>query len=214
MLGKQKIISVKDSELIIKTLKKILSDIEMKKIKITDGEDIHMFVEQVLTDRIGDVGKKLHTARSRNDQVSLDMHMFIKNRCNIFIKKIKELIIAIINVAKKHLDDIVPGFTHLQKAQPSTLAHYLLAYCQMFYRDLIRMENNLTSSDYMPLGSGALCGTTFNIDQNFVAKQLGFKNLIANSMDAISDRDYILEHLFSLATFMMHMSRINEEIII
>lgn len=214
MLAKQKIISIKDSVLIIKTLMRIKKDIKDNKIDIVNAEDIHMFVEQILTDKIGNVGKRLHTARSRNDQVALDMHLYIKDVIINFINKLKKLVIVIINIASHNLNTIMPGFTHLQKAQPTTLAHYLLAYGEMFKRDIERLEENLKHADYMPLGAGALCGTTYNIDQKFVAKELNFKNIISNSMDAVSDRDYILELLSNLSIFMMHMSRINEELII
>jgi argininosuccinate lyase len=181
---------------------------------VENAEDIHMFVEQILTNKIGNVGKKLHTARSRNDQVALDMHLFLKKQIVLFIEKIKLLINEIIKISAKNLSTIMPAFTHLQKAQPSTVAHYMMAYAEMFYKDLIRMQNNYNSTDFCPLGAGALCGTTYNIDQQYTAKLLGFKNVISNSMEAISDRDYIIEFLNNLSILMMHMSRINEEFII
>ncbi|GHU49264.1 argininosuccinate lyase [Bacilli bacterium] len=214
MIGKQNIIPLKDSNLIIKTLMQIKKDIIDGKIIIENAEDIHMFIEQILTERIGDIGKRLHTARSRNDQVALDTRMFCKKSIEIIISKLKTLVNVFTDMANKHLDTIMPAFTHLQKAQPTTLAHYLMAYGEMFYRDILRFKDTLARTDYMPLGSGALCTSTYNIDREFVKKELGFKNVTPNSLDAVSDRDYVLEFLFNTATTMMHLSRINEELII
>jgi argininosuccinate lyase len=214
MIAKQKIIDKVSADLIIKNLQIIKNDITKGKLKIENAEDIHMFVEQVLTNRIGDVGKKLHTGRSRNDQVALDTRMYVKNSINIIIDKLIQLGNIITNLSKQHLDTIMPAFTHLQKAQPTTYAHYLMAYGEMFYRDILRFKDTLTRTDYMPLGSGALCTTTYPIDREFVKKELNFKNLTQNSIDAVSDRDYILEFLFDISTTMMHLSRFNEEIII
>lgn len=214
MLGKQKILPLADVKKITDELKNILSDIEKNKIKVQNGEDIHMFVEQVLTDRIGDVGKKLHTGRSRNDQVALDTRMYIKRAINEVRELLKNLINELVKIAKENLETIMPAFTHLQKAQPTTLAHYLMAYAEMFTRDLERFVENYKRTDYMPLGNGALCGTTYNIDREYTKKYLGFANLTPNSLDGVSDRDYLLEFLFNSSTTMMHLSRFNEEIII
>jgi argininosuccinate lyase len=214
MICKQNIIPQQDGDLIIKSLKEIKNDIIDGKIIIENAEDIHMFVEQVLTAKIGDVGKKLHTARSRNDQVALDTRMYVKNSIDTIQTKLKLLITTICELARQHLETIMPAFTHLQKAQPTTLGHYLMAYAEMFYRDYLRFNDAYTRTDYMPLGSGALCTSTYPIDREFLKEQLGFKNLTANSIDAVSDRDYILEYLFNSATTMMHLSRINEELII
>jgi argininosuccinate lyase len=214
MLGKQKIIPLLDANKIIAELKKIKNDITNGRLAISGAEDIHMFVEEVLTKRIGDIGKKLHTGRSRNDQVALDTRMYVKNSIAEISQKIKYLIQVIVKIAKINMDTIMPAFTHLQKAQPTTLAHWLMAYAEMFYRDALRFKDTLARVDYMPLGSGALCTTTYNIDRDYVRKLLGFKKLTPNSIDAVSDRDYLLEYLFNISTTMMHLSRINEELII
>ncbi|MGI5849543.1 MAG: argininosuccinate lyase [Christensenellales bacterium] len=215
MLGKTGIISVQDSEAIVSGLYAILNDIENGRIEFSvDDEDIHMNVERILTERIGDPGKKLHTARSRNDQVALDTRMFVKQACHDIISLIRSLMGELITVAEQSLFTIMPAYTHLQKAQPTTLAHYFMAYCEMFLRDCIRFDNAYTSSDVMPLGSGALCATTYPIDRDMVAHELGFSVITNNSMDAVSDRDYILDFLHAASVCMMHLSRFCEEIII
>ena len=215
MLGKCGIIAAEDAELICKTLKEILADIESGSLGFDpEAEDIHMFVESVLTERIGDTGKRLHTSRSRNDQVALDIRMYLKGQ----IEEIKTLVIDLLSVvvhkAEKHIDSIMPGYTHLQRAQPVTFGHYLMAYAQMLMRDVERLEGVYAHTDVMPLGSCALAGTTYPIDRHFVAEQLGFASVTENSLDGVSDRDFVLELAFALSTVMMHLSRFSEEIIL
>jgi argininosuccinate lyase len=213
MLGAKNIIPNEDAETIIEALGGILEDLESGKLAFDyDCEDIHMFIEQVLTERIGDVGKKLHTARSRNDQVALDMHMYMKRE----VAEIAELLInfekALLTVAKKHDKTLMPGYTHLQRAQPITFAHHLLAYFNMLQRDFRRLLGVWDGADMMPLGAGAIAGTTFPIDRHDVAAQLNFGKVYCNSMDAVSDRDYVIEFLSFASMLMMHMSRLSEEI--
>ena len=215
MLGAQGIIGQGDAASIITALCEILSDMEAGKIEYkTSDEDIHMCVESELTRRIGDAGKRLHTARSRNDQVALDFRMYLKNE----IKEIKNLelglISALIEIAENNIGAVMPAYTHLQRAQPTTLAHYLLAYANMFRRDATRLEDCLERMDEMPLGSGALTGTTYPIDRGMVAAELGFARLTENSLDGVSDRDYAIEMLSCLSILMMHLSRFAEEIIL
>ncbi len=213
MLAKCQIISAEDSRQIIDSLKSILYDIEHNQLVIQNAEDIHMFVEQELINRIGSVGKKLHTARSRNDQVVTDFKLYIKES-NVFIQqKIIALIDTLIDLSLKHLDTYMPGFTHMQKAQPITLAFHLMAYAEMFFRDLSRFSDSQKRLDECPLGAGALAGTTFNIDRKFVAQQLGFSDITRNALDSVSDRDYVTEYLFNASIVMMHLSRFAEEII-
>lgn len=215
MLGKQGIITSKESELIKSTLLDILSDIEDGKVEfLIDAEDIHMNVEALLIDRIGDTGKKLHTGRSRNDQVALDLRMYLKEE----IKSIKEILIEleeeILNLAKNNTETILPGYTHLQRAQPTTFAHYVMAYFQMFRRDLERLKDCYKRTDVMPLGSGALAGTTYPLDREYVAEQLDFSKITENSMDGVSDRDFVIELASCLSMVMMHLSRFSEELIL
>ena len=215
MLGKCGIISTEDSRLIVKTLGEILTDIENGKVEfMIDAEDIHMNVETILTQRIGDAGKRLHTGRSRNDQVALDIKMYIKDE----IIKIKEMLIslenALLTLAKEHLDTIMPGYTHLQKAQPITLAHHTMAYFEMFKRDITRLDDCYDRCNVMPLGSGALAGTTYPLDREFVAKELGFSDVTLNSLDGVSDRDFVIELASDLAIIIMHLSRYSEELIL
>ena len=215
MLGKQGIIPEKDSELIQKTLKEILSDIENGKVEFDEkAEDIHMNIETILIERIGDIGKKLHTGRSRNDQVALDVRMYIKKE----IKNIENLIIELMevlnNTAKENITTIMPGYTHLQRAQPITFAHHVLAYVEMLKRDLDRMESSYKHTNVMPLGSGALAGTTYPLDRQMVCDLLGFENITLNSLDGVSDRDFCIELLNALSILMMHLSRFCEEIIL
>lgn len=214
MLGKQGIITLEESELIIKTLKDILADIEAGKVTFTiESEDIHMNIESILTERIGDVGKKLHTARSRNDQVNVDIRLYLKKETEAIENNIKELLSALHHLAKEHVDTVMPGYTHLQRAQPVTLAYHLLAYYQMFSRDKERFEDCLGRIDRLPLGSGALAGTTYDTDRDFLAEELGFASVLPNGMDAVADRDFAIEFINCCAITMMHLSRFCEELI-
>lgn len=214
-LGKQDIINVEEARTIEKTLIEILNDIENNLIEFSvEYEDIHMNIEKILIDRIGDIGKKVHTGRSRNDQVALDMKLFAKDE----IKKVQsfliELIDILVKIAKENKKTYLPGFTHLQKAQPISFAHYILAYVEMFKRDYKRLENSFELLNECPLGSAALAGTTYNLDRKFTSEILGFKNPTWNSIDGVSDRDYIMEIMSNLSIIMIHMSRFSEEIII
>ncbi len=193
----------------------ILSDVESGKLEISsEYEDIHSFVEANLIDRIGDVGKKLHTGRSRNDQVALDMKLYTRKEIVNLKELVKELLFVLHNLMKEHMDTFMPGFTHLQKAQPITLAHHFGAYMEMFKRDYDRLCDIYERMNYCPLGSGALAGTTYPLDRNMTAELLGFKGPTLNSMDSVSDRDYVIELLSAMSTIMMHLSRFSEEIII
>ena len=215
MLGKQNIISEDDSKLIIETLSKILADIESNKLGFDyEAEDIHMFIEAELTKRIGDVGKKLHTARSRNDQVALDIRLHLKEEVKVIKSLICKLMNTIINLAEANKYTIMPGYTHLQRAQPITFANHLLAYAYMLKRDLSRFDDALERMDYSPLGSCALAGTTYPIDRDFVAKRLNFKGIVNNSLDGVSDRDFCVEIASASSILMMHLSRFSEEIIL
>ena len=215
MLGKQGIIPAEDSELIQKTLKEILFDIEDGKIEFdVTAEDIHMNIEQILISRIGDAGKKLHTGRSRNDQVALDMKMYVKEEIQVVIKMITNLQKALLYLAKEHIQTIMPGYTHLQKAQPISFAHHLMAYFEMLKRDKDRLKDTYKRANVLPLGAGALAATTYPIDRDFVAKELGFADISLNSLDAVSDRDFCIELLSSFSILMMHLSRFSEEIIL
>jgi argininosuccinate lyase len=215
MLGKCGIISEDDAALIRKTLGEILNDLDAGTLAIDmNAEDIHMFVESELTARIGDVGKRLHTARSRNDQVALDLRLYLRDE----IAELKALLMHLLNVicnkSEQHAADIMPGYTHLQRAQPVTLGHYLMAYGQMFARDVRRLDDVTQSMNVLPLGSCALAGTTYPIDRVMVAELLGFDSVCQNSMDGVSDRDYAIELLSALSIMMMHLSRFSEEIIL
>lgn len=215
MLAKQNIISDADKDSIINGLNSILSDVKSGNILITEEyEDVHSFVEANLIERIGDAGKKLHTGRSRNDQVALDMRLYTRDT----VLKTKSLLITLLseinNVMKENIDTYMPGFTHLQKAQPVTLAHHFGAYFEMFKRDVLRLTDIYERMNYCPLGAGALAGTTYPLDREFVAENLGFLAPTANSMDSVSDRDYLIEYLSALSIIMMHLSRFCEEIII
>ena len=215
MLGDCNIIPKEDSELIVSELKNILADIEAGKLVIDDEyEDIHTFVEATLITRIGDIGKKLHTGRSRNDQVALDMRLYTRSMIEHTNILLKELLEAILKVMKENIDTFMPGFTHLQKAQPITLAHHLGAYFEMFVRDRSRLEDNYKRMNYCPLGAGALAGTTYPLDRDQTAKLLGFEGPTRNSLDSVSDRDYLIEYLSDLSIIMMHLSRLSEEICI
>lgn len=214
MLGKQGLIEPEESQKIIEGLQGILSDMEAGKISFTNAyEDIHMCVEQILTERIGDAGKRLHTARSRNDQVALDMRLYVKKEIVTIKHGIMDFMEALCEKSKHELDTVMPGYTHLQRAQPVTFAHYMMAYANMMKRDVTRLENCLEGMDDMPLGSGALASTTYPIDRDFVRSQLDFKRLTDNSLDGVSDRDYCVELCSCLSILMMHLSRFSEEII-
>lgn len=215
MLGKQGIISQSDAEAITTALETILADIESGELIIDmSAEDIHSFVEAELIARIGDTGRRLHTGRSRNDQVALDMRMYVKDE----IDEINTLIISLLEelaaLAKQHTGTIMPGFTHLQKAQPVTLGHHLMAYFQMFRRDYERLADCRKRTDMMPLGSGALASTTYPLDRELVKEKLGFSEITANSLDSVSDRDFCIEFTSCLSIIMMHLSRFCEELIL
>ncbi len=215
MLGNQGIISHEEAELIHKGLTDIYNDIEAGRLEIDmTAEDIHSFVEATLTERIGDAGKKLHTGRSRNDQVALDMRMYSRNAAGEISKKLKKLLTTILTIMKDNTETYMPGFTHLQKAQPVTLAHHLGAYFEMFARDRSRLKDAKERMNYSPLGSGALAGTTYPLDREMTAKALDFYGPTENSMDGVSDRDYLIELLSCFSMIMMHLSRFSEEIII
>lgn len=215
MLAKQNIIQKEDEEKIIFGLNSILKDIENGNLEFDpNAEDIHMFVELELTRRIGNSGKKLHTARSRNDQVALDIRMYLKKQNLEIIKKLKKLVNTLIVKAKENTETIMPGYTHMQRAQPITFAHHLMAYAEMFKRDVERLNETYNRTDICPIGSCALAGTTYNLDREFEAKELGFSKISANSLDGVSDRDFIVELLSDISIIMMHLSRISEEIIL
>ena len=215
MLAAQGIISVSDSEAIIDGLSSILDDIDNGKLEFDmDAEDVHMFIEAELTKRIGDVGKRLHTARSRNDQVALDIRMYLRDEGEGVISLLESLIEAILCQAKANRETILPGYTHLQRAQPILFAHHLLAYAQMFVRDVDRLYDALARMNYSPLGSCALSGTTYPTDRESVAAALGFDGITKNSIDGVSDRDFCVELLSAFSIIMMHLSRFSEEIIL
>ena len=215
MLTKQKILSDEEGKQIEEALKQILDDLNNHNLEIDNTqEDIHSFVESTLIQRIGNVGKKLHTGRSRNDQVALDMRLYTRDQVIMLNTLIHNLLNTINHLMKEHINTIMPGFTHLQKAQPITLAHHLGAYFEMFKRDSSRLEDIYHRMNVCPLGSGALAGTTYPLDREYSAKLLGFDSPCLNSIDGVSDRDYLIELLSAMATMMMHMSRISEEIII
>ncbi len=215
MLAKQKILTETEKQQIIEGLEGILDDVEKGKLEITDKyEDIHSFVEANLIDRIGDAGKKLHTGRSRNDQVALDMKLYTRDEIAQIDQLLKTLLRTILGIMQENTETIMPGFTHLQKAQPITLAHHMGAYFEMFKRDHERMRDISKRMNTCPLGSGALAGTTYPLDRDYTAKLLGFDGPTLNSMDGVSDRDYLLELLSALSIVMMHLSRFCEEVII
>ena len=215
MLESIGVLTAAERDLIIGGLNGILSDIESGAIEITsEYEDIHSFVEANLIDRIGDAGKKLHTGRSRNDQVALDMKLYTRDEITSLKELLKDLMENLHQIMKDNLDTFMPGFTHLQKAQPVTLAHHVGAYMEMFKRDYSRLTDIYERMNYCPLGSGALAGTTYPLDRKMTADLLDFYGPTLNSMDSVSDRDYIIELLSALSTVMMHLSRFSEEIII
>ena len=215
MLAAVGILTEEERDQILEGLQGILADVESGKLEITtEYEDIHSFVEANLIDRIGDAGKKLHTGRSRNDQVALDMKLYTRKEIENLKGLVKELLQVLHQLMKEHIDTFMPGFTHLQKAQPITLAHHFGAYMEMFKRDYSRLCDIYDRMNYCPLGSGALAGTTYPLDREMTAQLLGFAGPTLNSMDSVSDRDYVIELLSAMSTIMMHLSRFSEEIII
>ncbi len=215
MLGAQGIIPMEDSKKIAAELENILADIDAGKVEfLIDAEDIHMNIEKILTDRIGEAGKRLHTGRSRNDQVALDIRMFLMDENEEIAQMLIELMKTLTELAKKHTDTVMPGYTHLQKAQPITFAHHCMAYFEMFRRDYMRLCDCKERTNVMPLGSGALAGTTYPLDRRFVAEQLGFADITRNSLDGVSDRDFVIELAGCLSLIMMHLSRFCEELIL
>ena len=215
MLGKQNIIEKDEAERIVEGLEQIKADIDSGALEITDEyEDIHTFVEATLISRIGDTGKRLHTGRSRNDQVALDTRMYFKEQCEVISDLLKGLQTVLLGIIKENTDTYMPGFTHLQKAQPVTLAHHFAAYFEMFIRDRSRIYDCRERMNECPLGSGALAGTTYPLDREFTASELGFRCPTGNSMDSVSDRDFLIEFLSDLSLIAMHLSRLSEEIII
>ena len=215
MLAKQGNLTEDERDQILAGLEGILEDVENGTLEISHAyEDIHSFVEATLIDRIGEAGKKLHTGRSRNDQVALDMKLYTRDELIAIDGLVYDLLTVILKIMEEHVDTIMPGFTHLQKAQPITLAHHMGAYFEMFRRDRGRLHDIYERMNYCPLGSGALAGTTYPLDREYVAQLLEFKGATENSMDSVSDRDYVIELLSALSTIMMHLSRFSEEIII
>lgn len=215
MLAKQGILTEKERDEILVGLESIQKDVADGTLAITaEYEDIHSFVEANLIERIGDPGKKLHTGRSRNDQVALDMRLYTRTQVEHTQELLRHLLTTILSIMEKHIETIMPGFTHLQKAQPITLAHHMGAYFEMFKRDVQRLEDIHERMNYCPLGSGALAGTTYPLDREYTAELLGFYGPTLNSMDGVSDRDYLLEYLSAMCTIMMHLSRFSEEVII
>ena len=215
MLAKQKILTEEEKDAIVQGLTGIREDVDAGKLQITSAyEDIHSFVEANLIDRIGDAGKKLHTGRSRNDQVALDMKLYTRDEISNVDDLLKDLLAELLIIMKENTETYMPGFTHLQKAQPITLAHHMGAYFEMFKRDRSRMADIYKRMNYCPLGSGALAGTTYPLDREYTASLLGFEGPTLNSMDSVADRDYLIEFLSALSTIMMHLSRFSEEIII
>ena len=215
MLGKQGIIEQADADKIINGLKAILADIEAGEVEFTmDNEDIHMNIEAILTQRIGATGKRLHTSRSRNDQVAVDFRLYVKEEIPVIINQVLDLEQVLIQKAEENLSTVMPGYTHLQRAQPTTFAHYMMAYANMFRRDVTRLEDCLERLDECPLGAGALATSTYPVDRQMTAKLLGFAKPTENSMDSVSDRDYAIEFLSACSIMMMHLSRFAEEIIL
>lgn len=215
MLAATGILTEEEKDRLLSGIEEILSDVESGKLQISsEYEDIHSFVEATLIDRIGDVGKKLHTGRSRNDQVALDMRLYVRKEVLQIRDLVKDLLFVLHHLMKEHIDTYMPGFTHLQKAQPITLAHHFGAYMEMFKRDYDRLCDIYKRMNYCPLGAGALAGTTYPLDRELTAKLLDFTGPTLNSMDSVSDRDYVIELLSAMSTIMMHLSRFSEEIII
>jgi len=214
-LAKVGVITKEEKDQIVKGLEGILIDIKYNQIEWTTfDEDVHMNVERILTERIGEVGKKLHTGRSRNDQCAVDTRLYMKQSIKDTNEVLTKLCLTLTNLAEEHLDTYMPAYTHLQVAQPTTLAHYLMAYVDMFRRDIERFNDTYKRTDYSPLGSGACVGVPYPLDREYVAKELGFKHITTNSLDAVSDRDYLIEYLANASICMMHASRLCEELIL
>ncbi len=215
MLAKQKIIAQNEADKIIKELEIILKEIINNTIIIDkDAEDIHMFIEAELTRRLGDTGKRLHTARSRNDQVALDLRMYLKEETVTLIELLKSLLGTLLEKAEYNIETVMPGYTHMQRAQPITFAHHLMAYVEMIMRDVDRLNSTYKRINILPLGSCALAGTTYNLDRDFVKEELGFYDVTRNSLDGVSDRDFVIELASNISIIMMHLSRLSEEIIL
>ena len=215
MLGCKGIITKEDADSIIKGLLEILDEIEKGNIEFKESaEDVHMNIESLLIERIGEAGKKLHTGRSRNDQVALDLRMYLKGEIDEIVMLIRKLCALLLTKAEENLDVIIPGYTHMQKAQPITLAHHIMAYFHMFCRDLERYYDCYKRTDIMPLGSGALAGTTYDLDREMIAEELGFCNISQNSIDAVADRDFVVEFISCCSILMMHLSRFCEELVL
>ena len=214
MLGKQAIISAEDTSDIVEGLESILMDLKTGALLFDPAaEDIHMFIEAELTERIGEAGKRLHTGRSRNDQVALDLRLYVKKQITEISKQLLDFEAVLTKKAEQHLYTIMPGYTHMQIAQPVTFAHHLMAYAQMIKRDIKRLEEVIEHTDAMPLGNGALAGTTYPLDRQYVAEQLGFGSVTANSLDGVSDRDFVIDTAYALSMVMMHLARLSEEVI-
>ncbi len=214
MLKKQQIITQEEADKIIEELKNILEELKSDTLQIDyNSEDIHMFIESELTNRLGSTGKRLHTSRSRNDQVALDIRMYLKEEIENIEKTLKLLLKTIIKKSKENLETVMPGYTHMQRAQPITFAHHLMAYSQMFLRDIQRLEECYRRTNIMPLGSCALAGTTYNIDREYVKELLNFEDITQNSLDGVSDRDFVIELASDISLIMMHLSRLSEEIV-
>ena len=215
MLARQGIISKSDSVIIVQGLESIEQELELGKFKFkSELEDIHMAIEARLIEKTGDVGGKIHTARSRNDQIALDLRLYIREAITQTMECVRELERALVNLAESSMDVVMPGYTHLQPAQPVLLAHHLMAYFEMLQRDVGRFEDCRKRADVMPLGSGALAGVAYNVDREFLARELGFSQASQNSLDAVSDRDFVLEYEAAASTCMMHLSRLAEEVIL
>jgi len=215
MLAKQKIIEENEANSIIEELDNIMIEIENGSLEIDyEAEDIHMFIESILTKRLNSIGKKLHTARSRNDQVALDIRLYLKDEISNIIGLLKELINVLIEKAEENTETVMPGYTHLQRAQPITFAHHLMAYVEMVLRDIDRLQDTFKRTNIMPLGNCALAGTTYNIDREYVKELLNFESVTNNSLDGVSDRDFIIELASDISIIMMHLSRFSEEIIL
>lgn len=215
MLEKQGVLTLEEKDSIVKGLTGIRNDVLEGKLEITtEYEDVHSFVEANLIDRIGDAGKKMHTGRSRNDQVALDMRLYVRGEIVNISKDVVKLLNTLYNIMENNLTTYMPGFTHLQKAQPTTLSHHMGAYFEMFKRDYLRLQDIYKRMNYCPLGAGAFAGTTYPLDRNYTASLMGFEGPTLNSMDSVADRDYCIELLGALSTIMMHLSRFSEEIII
>lgn len=215
MLSKQGIIAQNEADKIVNELNKIKKEIGNNTIAIdANAEDIHMFIEAELTKRLGDTGKRLHTARSRNDQVALDLRMYLKEETNTIIELLKELLDTLLKKAEENTETVMPGYTHMQRAQPITFAHHLMAYVEMILRDIDRLNCTYKRMNVLPLGSCALAGTTYNIDREYVKEELGFYDISKNSLDGVSDRDFVIELASTLSIIMMHLSRFSEGIIL